>query len=132
MPEAERFNHEQLRDFKYDVFLHHDAPEGLIHVSMRVDADPEELHRLVLRELNFRKRFQVGAYRHIGTEGEHAYEVLFKEPVPHEPSQPYPLSRLILRPSESGTEVDVYGPEKAEHHVAYLLRTVARALERRR
>ncbi len=132
MPEAERFNHEQLKDFKYDVFLHHDAPEGLIHVSMHVDVDPEELHRLVLRELNFRKQFQVGAYRHVGTENEHAYEVLFREPVPHDPSDPYPLSRLILRPGESGTEVHVYGPKNAEHHVAYLLRTVARALERGR
>ena len=132
MPEAERFSHEQLKDFKYDVFVHKDAPKGLIHVSMQLDANPEELHRLVLRELNFRKRFQVGAYRHVGTDGEHAYDVLFKEPVPHDPSEPYPLSRLVLRPSESGTEVHVYGPKNAEHHVAYLLRTVAKALGRAR
>lgn len=132
MPEAERFSHEQLKDFKYDVFLHRDAPKGHMHVSIVVNTHPDEVHRLLLRELNFRKRFQIGAYRHLDAGSEHAYEVLFKEPVPHDPSEPYPLSRIILRPSESGTEVHVYGPRNAEHHIAYLLRTVARALERAR
>jgi hypothetical protein len=72
----------------------------------------------------------VGAFRYIPSGDGHTYEVLFKEPVPHDPKGPYPLSRIVIKPAENGVEVHVHGPKNAQRQVAYLLQTVAKAYER--